>query len=98
VVVGLSSSLPGALSHGLAAQGVPAPEATRISHLPPVGILFASFLGYSPMQELLGSTLHQVPAHNAAYLTGRTFFSHLIAAAASWMRGSRYVHDVDAVA
>jgi MFS family permease len=114
MIVGLSSSLPGALTHGLAAQGVPAADAARISHLPPVGILFASFLGYNPMQELLGPTLQQVPAHNAAYLTGPTFFPHLIAqpfanglhvafdfaivacliaAAASWMRGSRYVHE-----
>jgi MFS family permease len=115
MIVGLSSSLPGAMSHGLAAQGVPPADAARISHLPPVGILFASFLGYNPMHELLGPTLQQVPAHNAAYLTGPTFFPHLIAgpfanglhvafdfaivacliaAAASWMRGSRYVHDV----
>ena len=116
MIVGLSSSLPGALHHGLAAQGVPAADATRISHLPAVGILFASFLGYNPMQQLLGSTLHQIPAHNAAYLTGPTFFPHLIAqpfanglhvafdfaiaacliaAAASWLRGSHYVHGAE---
>ena len=28
--------------------------ATRVSHLPPVGSLFAAFLGYNPMQVLLG--------------------------------------------
>jgi MFS family permease len=118
MIVGLSSSLPGALDHGLVAQGVPAADASRIAHLPPVGVLFSSFLGYNPMQELLGpTTLHQIPAHNAAYLTSPTFFPHLIAqpfsnglhiafdfaivacliaAAASWMRGSHYVHDVHA--
>jgi MFS family permease len=79
MIVGLSSSLPGAMSHGLVAQGVPAADATRIAHLPAVGVLFASFLGYNPMQHLLGPTLHQIPASNAAYLTGPTFFPGLIA-------------------
>ena len=37
------------------AQGVPHADATRISHLPPVGLLFASFLGYNPIKELLGA-------------------------------------------
>jgi len=54
-------------------------DATRIAHLPAVGVLFASFLGYNPMQHLLGPTLHQIPASNAAYLTGPTFFPGLIA-------------------
>ena len=62
MIVGLSASLPGALDHGLVAQGVPAADAARIAHLPPVGVLFASFLGYNPMQHLLGPTLHQIPA------------------------------------
>src|SRR3954464_8486269 len=80
MIVGLSSTLPGAMNHGLVAQGVPAADALRISHLPGVGVLFASFLGYNPVEHLLGpATLHQLPAHNAAYLTGPTFFPHLIA-------------------
>ena len=62
MIVGLTASLPAAMNHGLTAQGVPAAEAARIAHLPAVGILFASFLGYNPMQELLGPTLHQIPA------------------------------------
>ena len=41
--------------------------------------LFAAFLGYNPMQQLLGpSTLHALPAANAHTLTGREFFPHLI--------------------
>ena len=79
MVAGLSSSLPHTLSTGLAAQGVPAGTATQISHLPPVATLFAAFLGYNPMQQLLGSsTLHALPASNAQTLTGREFFPHLI--------------------
>ena len=79
MVAGLSSSLPHTLSSGLTAQGVPAGTATQISHLPPVATLFAAFLGYNPMQQLLGpSTLHALPASNAQTLTGREFFPHLI--------------------
>ena len=79
MVAGLSSSLPHTLSSGLTAQGVPAQTATQISHLPPVATLFAAFLGYNPMQQLLGpSTLHALPASNAQTLTGREFFPHLI--------------------
>ena len=32
-------------------------DASRVAHLPPVSTLFAAFLGYSPMQHLLGPTV-----------------------------------------
>src|SRR6476469_4751450 len=116
MVVGLAASLPATLSHGLIAQGVPAADAHRVAHLPPVGLLFASFLGLNPIGQLLGPSLHHLPAANATYLTGRSFFPSLIsgpfasgldeafdfasvacliAAAASWMRGGRYVHGAE---
>src|SRR5690242_8104304 len=78
MVAGLSSKLPGALSSGLTAQGVPAAAATQISHLPPIGVLFAAFLGYNPMQQLLGPLLGHLSSAHAAYVTGRQFFPHLI--------------------
>jgi len=80
MVAGLSSKLPAALFSGLTAQGVPAATATPISHLPPIGVLFASFLGYNPMQQLLGPLLSHLPAANATYVAGREFFPHLITA------------------
>jgi len=80
MVAGLSSKLPAALSSGLTAQGVPAATAVPISHLPPIGVLFASFLGYNPMQQLLGPVLHTLPPAHAAYVVGRDFFPHLITA------------------
>ncbi len=80
MVAGLSSKLPGALSGGLTAQGVPAAAATQISHLPPIGVLFAAFLGYNPMQQLLGPLVGHLSAAHAAYVTGREFFPHLITA------------------
>jgi MFS family permease len=80
MVIGLASSLPSTLYSGLTAQGVPASAAHAVAALPPVGVLFAAFLGYNPIQQLLGpQVLHSLPAQNAANLTGRSFFPHLIA-------------------
>jgi MFS family permease len=80
MVTGLSNSLPNALYTGLTAQGVPGAAASGISHLPPIGVLFAAFLGYNPMQQLLGPVLAHMPASHAAFLTGRQFFPDLITA------------------
>jgi hypothetical protein len=63
---------------GLTAQGGPGAAATQVSSLPPIGVLFASFLGYNPMQELLGKVVAHMPASHAAFLTGRQFFPDLI--------------------
>ena len=80
MVAGLASRLPATMFSGLTTQGVPAAAATSISHLPPIGVLFAAFLGYNPMQSLLGPLVsHLTPAH-AAYVTGRDFFPNLITA------------------
>jgi len=79
MILGLAGSLPGTMDAGLQAQGVSAADASRISQLPPVGLLFASFLGYNPMHELLrGSLSHLGPGH-ATYLTSREYFPTLIA-------------------
>ncbi|MET8824613.1 MFS transporter [Streptomyces sp. NPDC004610] len=81
MIAGLASSLPGALHQGLTAQGVPAADAARVAALPPVGVLFASLLGYNPVQTLLGSqVLDRLPGGNAAFLSGREFFPQLISA------------------
>jgi len=78
IILGLSATLPHTLYHGLVVEGVPAATATRISHLPAVGSLFASFLGFNPIGSLLGPTLAQLTHAQQAYLTGRAFFPHLI--------------------
>jgi MFS family permease len=79
MIVGLAAGLPHTLQSGLVAHGVPAADAARVSHLPPVATLFASFLGYNPIATLLGPhTLHALPAAQAQTLTGRSFFPHLI--------------------
>jgi len=82
MIVGLAASLPSALYHGLVAHGVPATAAARVSHLPPVSTLFAAFLGENPMLHLLGpAVLGHLPAHQAAIVTGRSFFPSIISGA-----------------
>src|SRR5215472_6842378 len=80
MVAGLSSKLPSSLSSGLIVQGIPAAAAHTLSHLPPIGVLFAAFLGYNPMKQLLGGLLTHLPAARAAYVAGRQFFPQLITA------------------
>jgi MFS family permease len=80
IILGLASSLPSTLAHGLVAQGVPQADAARVAALPPVSIMFAALLGYNPVQTLLGPVISKLPASHAAYLTGHTFFPSLISA------------------
>jgi MFS family permease len=113
MIAGLSVALPHTMTAGLAAHGVPHAAAARIGALPPITILFATFLGYNPVAHLVGpKILSQLSPANARALTGRSFFPNLIsgpfhtglhiafgfsiaccliAAVASWSRGSRYV-------
>src|SRR5689334_5091937 len=79
MIVGLAHTLPSAMSSGLQAQGVPASVAHDVANLPPVGSLFAAFLGYNPIAELLApSGALQASGVNADQLTGKTFFPQLI--------------------
>ncbi|MFQ6271857.1 MFS transporter [Kutzneria viridogrisea] len=78
IIAGLSSTLPSVMDQGLIANGVPAQAAHQVASLPAVGVLFAAFLGYNPIQELLGPVLHTLPADKAEFLTGRSFFPSLI--------------------
>ncbi|QNE36664.1 MFS transporter [Leifsonia shinshuensis] len=79
MIAGLSVALPTALSTGLTSHGVPQNVAAQIGATPPVGSLFAAFLGYNPIASLLGPTgLLQSPHVDAATLTGKEFFPQLI--------------------
>jgi MFS family permease len=79
MIVGLANTLPTAMNAGLQEQGVSAAVAHEVANTPPVGSLFAAFLGYNPIAELLAphDTLQQTGV-NAEVLTGKTFFPHLI--------------------
>jgi MFS family permease len=79
MIIGLAGSLPETMQAGLTAHGVPAGQAQAVAGLPPVAVLFASLLGYNPVQSLLGEhTLSQLSPANSHYLTGHTFFPSLI--------------------
>jgi MFS family permease len=79
MIVGLAATLPSAMSAGLQSQGVPTAVAHRIAGLPPVGTLFAAFLGYNPMGTLLGPhVLAGIGSTHAATVTGKAFFPSLI--------------------
>ncbi len=78
MIAGLSQHLPSVLEQGLSAHGVPAADAAQVAGLPPVGVLFAAFLGYNPIQQLLGPILSGLPADQVTFLTGRSFFPQLI--------------------
>ena len=80
MILGLAASLPAHLYSGLRSAGVPPADATRIAHLPPVGLLFAAFLGDNPMRVLLGPTIHQISAAHAQLLSSRGFLPALISA------------------
>jgi MFS family permease len=79
MIAGLASSLPATMYGGLTAHGVPAAAAHQVARLPPVSILFAAFLGYNPIQHLVGPhVLGALSAPDRAALVGRGFFPHLI--------------------
>jgi MFS family permease len=80
MIAGLSATLSKTLSAGLRAQGVPAAAAAHVGSLPPVSTLFSALLGYNPIKNMLAptGTLARLPAHNAAVLTGKSFFPNLI--------------------
>ena len=82
VTLGLASRLPSHLYRGLVAAGVAPGAARAVANEPPIGSLFSAFLGYNPIKELLGPTgaLQRLPAGQAAYITGRSFFPQLIEA------------------
>jgi MFS family permease len=79
MIIGLASTLPHTLSAGLQAHGVDPATAHQVAALPPVSILFAAFLGYNPVQHLLGPhALAALSAHDQSVVTGSSFFPALI--------------------
>jgi len=79
MIVGLSRALPNSMYLGLTSHGVSSAQAHHIADLPVVGSLFASFLGYNPLQSLLGTqAATHVTNSQWATLTGKHFFPNLI--------------------
>jgi len=81
IIIGLSSTLTSSLYLGLIRHGVPAAIASRAAHLPPVSTLFAAFLGYNPIEHLIGAgTLAHLNAAQQSVLLGHGYFPSLITA------------------
>jgi len=82
MAIGLASKLPASMYSGLTALGVHSDAAHTISQTPPVGTLFAAFLGDNPIAQLMGAVdpaqLRPGGGADVATLTGHTFFPHLI--------------------
>ena len=114
MVIGLNASMPAALYNGLVQNGISAQVAHQVASAPPVGYLFAAFLGYNPLATMIpSSVLQSLLPQQAAAITARAFFPQLIdtafhrglvevlifsiimcliGAAASWVRGGKYVY------
>jgi MFS family permease len=83
MAIGLASRLPASMYDGLVKLGITPAAAHQISTTPPVGTLFAAFLGDNPVSSLVSQIdpqqLQPGSGVDLATLTGRTFFPHLIA-------------------
>nr|WP_241895664.1 MFS transporter [Jatrophihabitans sp. GAS493] len=83
MAIGLSTQLPSAMYAGLTSAGVNSASAQTISHTPPVGTLFAAFLGDNPVTALMKSVdpsqLQPGNGADVSTLTGHTFFPSVIA-------------------
>jgi MFS family permease len=81
MILGLARTLPQAMTSSLVKEGVSPAVAEQVAATPPVSSLFAAFLGYNPMQQLVPkSVLDALPPQNAAVITGKEFFPQLISA------------------
>jgi MFS family permease len=84
MIAGLAATLPAALRHGLTTHGVPAAVANHVAGQPPVGSLFAAFLGYNPIKTMASAygpgSLPPASSANYHVLTGHTYFPQLISA------------------
>ncbi|UDY25092.1 MFS transporter [Nocardioides sp. Kera G14] len=80
MIAGLANTLPDAMRTGLTAHGVSTQAAQAAAEIPPVGSLFASFLGFNP----IGTILDQIKGAGIdlgspdKVLTGKEFFPQLM--------------------
>jgi hypothetical protein len=79
MLAGLAATLLQSMEAGLLAQHVPPAIAREVAGTPAVASLFAAFLGYNPMGELIPSeVLRTLPPDAVATLTGKSFFPGLM--------------------
>ncbi len=79
MILGLNATVPQAMFNGLTQNGITPTVAGELAKLPPVGYIFAAFLGYNPLGTLLGpNVLGSLPTNIATNLTSRSYFPQLI--------------------
>jgi MFS family permease len=79
MILGISGALSHSLVAGLQAHDVSPAVAERVAHLPPVSVIFAAFLGFNPIQHLIGAhTLATLPSSAVAQLSSKDYFPSLI--------------------
>jgi MFS family permease len=79
MVIGLAHNTPAVLFHNLVINHVNVKTAHEIASAPPLGYLFAAFLGYNPMKTLLGpKILHSLTQTNAVTITGTKWFPTIL--------------------
>ena len=87
IIVGIQSGFPAAVADSLASIGQThaGPLAAAMSQIPPTGALFSAFLGYNPMDAILGAMppamISSIPADVVDTLKGSTFFPKTLAGA-----------------
>jgi MFS family permease len=82
MILGLSTALSHSLVAGLRSHGVSQAVAERAAHLPPVSVIFAAFLGFNPIQHLIGAqTLATLPRSAVTQLSSSDYFPSLISSA-----------------
>ncbi len=84
IIVSLTKEFPPALANSLSSAGAPQ-LISAMSNIPPTTALFAAFLGYNPVQMLLGglpaSIMNSISASTMSTLTGTTWFPNTLAQA-----------------
>jgi len=85
VIVGIQSSFPNAVSNSMASLGSAnlASLAVTLGSIPPTGALFSAFLGYNPMDAILGAlpatTLSNIPQSVLTVLQSHDWFPRTLA-------------------
>jgi EmrB/QacA subfamily drug resistance transporter len=75
LILGLVYKLPPILYHGLVKAGISPVVAQRTAALPPTAALFAAFLGYNPMAQIIDhKVLATLPKATRTLILGNRFF------------------------
>ena len=84
LIVGITQRFPEAMTASLVSIGA-VKLAPVLSNIPPTGALFSAFLGYNPVESILGnlppSVVASIPAATKTTITGTTWFPSAFATA-----------------